>query len=442
MSSNQSNNCADAVFFFDRGTLQQQMLLVEFEAALDGVVTMPDCAGRTVDATFVRIRPGLRIEGAVFFRIDFDADGVADPRWNLPLEQLYQSGAVGPDMGQGPVRICCRSRCSLAWYRAELWDPDFSRSTHELVQLARAVRENRLGLGFSSEPGVADGAIRAHFDAEERAQMRSELDEKYRAQAARVIRDQKLAFEALQSRQKEEVGRLRKQHRDEVEDLEQQLDSHQEALQQEMTSNQQLKEKLRQQAVEIKRLNAELEAHLESIEVLESEGSPATRERMRLEAQAAVQTELSTALEALNMREMELAYAREHRERLEARLRTLEQSQVRAAMEVEAGLLPALRDKGIALMAYQPGAGHFSLEPEEVAEYLQDPTRVAAARCGLSVQRYQQWLDHHEDPCCQAQIGDSVCAMPVPRVDVPAQFDVGFSDRCLAHQSTPIAKLA
>src|SRR5699024_12182922 len=67
---------------------------------------------------------------------------------------------------------------------------------------------------------------------------------------------------------------------------------------------------------------------------------------------------------------------------------------------------------------------------EDVFEYMENPVRFAAAKCQVSESHYRAWLKHYHNPCCQvADEKGEACGKRVLRVDVPAQFQPGVSDR-------------
>ncbi|MEE4464799.1 chromosome partitioning protein ParA, partial [Azotobacter chroococcum] len=89
----------EAVMFFNEHGVCREMLLPEFEAVLDGVVGLPDLADQQVRLAYVLISPRLAVRAAVFFHLDFDEDGAADPNWNIPLRQLSERAGPGADLG-------------------------------------------------------------------------------------------------------------------------------------------------------------------------------------------------------------------------------------------------------------------------------------------------------------------------------------------------------
>ena len=136
----------DAVLFVDQNKVVKEMLLTEFEAVLDGVVGEPEFADSAAHAVYLKINRRLDIIGAVFFIIHFDAKGNADRRWNIPLSQMVETAAFGPELNGVQLRIACRSQCQIPWQQQDLWEPDLSVGSNTLKMLSVSVQANRLGL--------------------------------------------------------------------------------------------------------------------------------------------------------------------------------------------------------------------------------------------------------------------------------------------------------
>lgn len=143
----------EAVFFFnDQGDVCKEMLYTEFEAVLDGVVGMDDFANQNRKAAFIVINSQLLATAVVYFVIQFDKNGMAPRNWNIPLRHLADTAGTGPDMGAGPIRLACRSQCSVSWHTSSMWDPDMSPQNNTFVKIRNAVTNNRLCLSQSSSP--------------------------------------------------------------------------------------------------------------------------------------------------------------------------------------------------------------------------------------------------------------------------------------------------
>src|SRR5690625_4295144 len=111
----------EAVFLFSGDAIDREMLYPEFEAILDGFVPMPENAGGTAKAVYVRIDGELRITAAVFFLLNFDPSGRADPHSNVRVVQLLAMDTRGQEMGAGRITLVCCAACLIGWSLQSLW---------------------------------------------------------------------------------------------------------------------------------------------------------------------------------------------------------------------------------------------------------------------------------------------------------------------------------
>ncbi|MFZ5603428.1 MAG: hypothetical protein ACOY7J_13320, partial [Pseudomonadota bacterium] len=154
-----SSGSNEAVLFFEEGQVSKEMTWSEFEAILDGVVGINDFAGEKRLAAFVTVTGRLKVTGVALFTITFDKQGFADKSWNLPLRHLVDTGGAGPDLGAGPIKLACKSQCSVAWHAGMLWDPDLSPRTNTFVRIRDAIADNKLHLPVHAEVEVAPVSV-------------------------------------------------------------------------------------------------------------------------------------------------------------------------------------------------------------------------------------------------------------------------------------------
>lgn len=145
----------EAVMFFSEQGISREMLYPEFEALLDGLVAAPECADETIEAVFLQINHRLHVRAAVFFLLDFDADGYVNRLWNMPLRNLAEKAERGPDMGGGPIRLACLGFCARSGYRASLWKPGQRAGKSDLAWLKHVVTRNSLGILGEDEETMA-----------------------------------------------------------------------------------------------------------------------------------------------------------------------------------------------------------------------------------------------------------------------------------------------
>ena len=134
----------------------------------DGLVAAPDFADETVEAVFLQINPRLHVRAAVFFTLDFDLDGYVNRLWNMPLRQLAERAARGPDMGGGPIRLVCQGFCQEKQYLVDLWKPRQRGGKADFAWIKQAVTRNSLGiLGEDEESNAVLAPERLQVVAED-----------------------------------------------------------------------------------------------------------------------------------------------------------------------------------------------------------------------------------------------------------------------------------
>ena len=210
----------EAVLFFNDGGVCKEMLYPEFEAVLDGMVSMPEFADQQMRVVYVLINTRLQIRAAVFFFLDFNEDGSADSGWNIPLRNLAERTGRGPDLGAGPIRLACRSQCPVSWYQMHLWDPELTQSQNHLVMLRGRIKRNQLGLLVEEDTPqavpaerlqmVAEDAWYAADSATQTSIRRAEkLEQEQRLKAAQLIKQQRLRIASLEQQREADISRLR-----------------------------------------------------------------------------------------------------------------------------------------------------------------------------------------------------------------------------------------
>ena len=434
----------EAVLFFNDAGICKEMLYPEFEAVLDGLVSMPEFADQQMRAVYVLVNARLQIRAAVFFYLDFNEDGSADDGWNIPLRNLAERTGRGPDLGAGPIRLACRSQCPVSWHQMHLWDPELTRERNHLLMLRDRIRRNQLGLLVEEDlpPAVSPEHLQVVAEdtwyAPEAAKVRRDekLEQEQRLKAAQLIKQQRLRIANLERQREMELGKLR--------DLAAQQQAR---LQQE---NAALRHELLEQEQAMARLRAELAAQAEGFQGKREEMGRQLRElehNSRLEAEAAraqfeheTQAQVAAAVaeyqEQIAIRDVELAYRNDLDNQLQDEIDQLRQ-QCRS-LEENSGerLLQRLVGLGVQFVVYHPGAGHLTIAPQDLARYQQDPPGYAAAKCGVADEQYRQWVQHYQQPSCVAALSSGErCNMPLDKVDSPGRFVIGVSNCCARHRS-------
>ncbi|MFW5823422.1 MAG: DNA repair protein [Marinobacter sp.] len=407
-----------AVFLMDGVEVARQMRATEFDAFLDGYVGLSDLADTDVRAVFLELDEDLLVRSLVFFRIYFDEEGRADSHWNIPVETLARKGSAGPDMGAGPIRLVCRSRCPEQRYRSDLWDPDMTPGSNHFQSIRKAVEANHLK--YKRKPVSRDddipvlrtalGKPDADVAAREAAAQRNRL--------AHIIREQRLRIKTLQGAHQESLAAVQREHR-----LERQAWQEEKAELERRTERTRLdSDKLRKRLERRDQQVKELREQLEEVRVMVS-AAPAGLEE-------AAQAEVVLLREQLERKQREL----DSQSRL---IRDLEKAVTEARNKApdEGSLIRQLQDQKVFLVSYHAGVGHLTLPFEGLRRYFDNPTGYAAEKCGISEPAYRRWLEHYENPVCRApgRKDGEICGRPVMRISQPADFEPGVHDRCDKH---------
>lgn len=402
-----------AVFFIEGNEVARQMRASEFGAFLDGYVGLSDLAETDVKAVLVDLGNDLLVRALVFFRIWFDEEGRADSSWNMPIEELAASGAKGPEMGGGAIRLVCRSQCPEPQYASELWDPDMTPGNNHFQVIRKAVNANTLKFRrVQPEEDENIPVLRARQDD-------STLDEETRVGAdrsrlAQLIREQRLRIKTLQSVHRDMLSEVQREHRHEIKALRNETADIELKYERQRLSNEQLKYRLAER----------------NQQYLTLQEQTATGGIKKERDDANVNAELVLLREQLDRKQLEL-------ERRDEIIGLLEQEahEFRHREPPENSVMGYLKGQSVFLVAFHPGVGHLTLPYHDIETYFRNPTGYAAERCGLNEPSYLQWLEHYENPACQHALGNGKpCGEPLMRISQPGEFRPGNDDRCENHQ--------
>ena len=434
----------EAVLFFNDAGVCKEMLYPEFEAVLDGMVSMPEFADQQMRAAYVLVSSRLQIRAAVFFYLDFNEDGSADDGWNIPLRTLAERTGRGPDLGAGPIRLACRSQCPVSWHQMHLWDPELSRERNHLLMLRDRIRRNQLGLLIDDDLPPAVSPEHLQVVAEEtwyaadaaKAARDEKLQQEQRLKAAQLIKQQRLRISNLERQREVELGKLREIAAQQQARLQQEnAELRRELLEQEQTITR-LRAELAAQAADFQSKREEMSRQLRELEQngrLEAEAARAQFER---ETQAQVAAAVAEYQEQISIRDVELAYRNDLDSQLQEEIEQLRQQCQTLASNSGERVLERLSGLGMQFVAYHPGAGHLTIALPDLARYQQDPQGYAALKCGVSDEQYRQWVQHYQQPSCVAVLSNGErCDMPLDRVDSPSRFVIGLSNCCARHRT-------
>ena len=285
MSSRKSKELFEAICFFGKKSIVKEMRYSEFEAVLDGVVGITELANREVNAAYIKITSSLKIHSVVTFQIEFNANGFADEDWNIPLRHLAENAGPGPDLGAGPIRLACRSQCSVSWYQRELWEPNQKEINH-LQLLSEAVQRNKLGLiveedemsSTASLPPVIQQQVSVEDvplmsdtvevpTLQEQSFDQTAVNQKLENQAAEfqkkvdlLISRQKQTIQGLEEKYKDEIDQVKRAMRNEAQSYRHRAQE----LEQQANQNRVLLEKLQSRNAKLEREHIQLQEQTES----------------------------------------------------------------------------------------------------------------------------------------------------------------------------------
>lgn len=448
-----------AILFFNDGEVVKEMLYPEFEAILDQVVGVSDFENMKVPAAYVRINASLKVTHVVLFLLDFDQRGYADKSWNIPLAHLADNAGKGPDLGAGPIKLSCRSQCSVSWHQRSMWDPDAHSGNTTLKNIASAAKRNRLGLTVlddsqqqelnpaakeragQSNRNVAAGTSSSvapvdikSMEKEISDRLSKKFQEELKSRINAMYEEHKLRVATMKSEAQDHIEKLQALYRSETEKAKAALETTKHLFAEEKHKNLQLKKTQEQQANELKVVREKFQHQLQQSKEVSQESLLELEQKYELETKAkidAVKTELK---EMLDMREVELFYRDEQVGRLNAEIAELRQEKQNLLDSSGDRVLRRLVESGITFVAYQPGIDHLTVPLSDISVYLESPVDYVAGKCSVDRDRYKQWISHFELPVCSYKdpLG-AICGEALPKVEKPGRFIAGESDRCAKH---------
>ena len=445
----------DAVLFVDQNKVIKEMLLTEFEAVLDGVVGEPEFADTNAHAVYLKINRRLEIVGAVFFIINFDKKGGADKRWNIPLAQMVETAAFGPELNGIQLRIACRSQCQIPWHQQDLWEPDLSVGSNTLKILSASIQANRLGLLVDHTPEqtpvLSDtGSGLSSTQSNQRSKpvdtgvvIEKEKREQERYNMAQNIKKQRVYIASLKSLHEQEMEGQRKLYSKDREMF--------------LLANKKLQEQI--EALELKYCDAvidienkqlsfdkqcaEYEQRLERMMDQRGIDHRSLRVQFNKDFQAKLIEQTSEIESKLEMREVEVYYREEQINRLKSEILELKAYAKQLESQSVAAEISSLVENGVYFVVSQPGVGPLSIEAEDLIRFNSEPNRYIAERLGVSIETYEAWLAHIKLPLCRGRSsGENSkenCGEHLEAVTTPQEFVHGISDYCAAHQQGGLA---
>jgi hypothetical protein len=487
----------DAVFFLNADKVIREMMMTEFDALLDGIVQAPEFKGKKLKAVYLQITDQLKIKSMVFFLIGFDAEGNVNKDWNLPLNQLLQSAARGPDLGLGVTRLVNKKQCTTPWHQQSLWDPE-----PELFQkLVIQVNQNRLGIVVNEDiffddvplitptaspaakapptldvptvtaaadipvatliptakpasshdiptavPPVAKAKAKPEAQAETdegissaemeamKAAFKIKLD-KMQAERDAAIEKQREIAASLKEQAKEHVESLVKDFHQDIAQKEQQIASLRAQIEHEQKRYAELKEQQVEQAAEYQHEREDLLEQLEAGQDVESTKIEALKTAFTKELAARVEAETAKVNDQLAIREVELFYRDEQMAIFKDEVQRLKAEKQSLLTDSGKRILKSMEDNGVTFVAFHVGVGHITIAIDDVGRYIDDRTAYLAERCGITEPLFKAWQAHFNEPKCTfVDAAGTCCAKAISRVEWAASFEEHVSDRCDQHK--------
>jgi hypothetical protein len=426
---------SEAVLFYCGKGISKSMLYADFEAILDGMVGVPEFAGKEMRGAYCLVNGRLRAKAMVLFLIDFDADGMADTTWNVPLRHLAEHGGPGPDMGAGPIRLACRSQCPVAWHQDQLWDPVMKPGANDFVAARDLLRGRGSKMGLEVDDDLPPPTAVPTLSGEDVPTVRPadgarhRKDEDERVRLARTIKELRLRIHTLETGQKEELAQLRYAQQQKEEILSAQLEKVLMQFKTLKSQNAALREQNSSLKAQVESLNRSLEEHAGRNA---EQGSEVERlaEQYKLSLEQRLEEERARLADEIHSREMDVLNRDDLVNQLRAEISELKRDQMKVAHSGGQKILDKLENLGLSFIAFHPGAGHVSVAADQIADYMDNPVAFAARKCLVTEDHYRAWLAHYENPVCQVSVGpdQACCGKRVIRVDVPNQFKPGVSD--------------
>lgn len=451
-----SNSPADqleAVFLFKDDQVARELLYPEFEAILDGFIPVPDFISASAKAVYVQINNELRIVGAVFFLLGFDAKGMVDRRWNVPLQQLLASASLGPDLGAGPIRLACYSQCPVEWHQKNLWDPQMRPGNNSFSLMLKALKANRLGLvakvAPKDTPVDADaGVVRSAIETErEQLALQQKFREHYakemRDKMAMLVKEQRLSMATLVHQNETKIHAIQHEHQQRLLAYQEKLRELEKAKKELEERNRHLKENFDVQANKIEGMREYFAHKIKAVQQDENNQLQELEQNFALELDVKIQAATAEMREMLDMREVELFYRHQNESALKEEIVNLKRENQALMKNGSDQLLGRLAKAGVNFVSFQPGVGQFNIPVDDLSLYLDNPQSYAAEKSGVDESLYLAWLEHHHSPRCNAlDHHGQVCGKPVTSVESPLEFHRGESDRCEHHQAVSYPRLA
>jgi hypothetical protein len=339
----------------------------------------------------------------------------------MPLQHLADNAAKGPNMGSGAVNLACFSQCPIDDQKDSLWDPEMQASNNDFIVIKKCIQNNNLGLVFNVD----------HKKEDEQSKSANEE----RKRTAMIIKEQRLRQKLLSGKAEQDLRQLTLDHQESIYKYQKQCDELQQVLKHEKEQRILLEEKTKGQQEKIAGMREYFESKLKKYEQKEAAWSEQQEQYSESNLQVEMDRVSKQYAAELEARDVELIHRRDKETQLQreiVKLKTEKQDLAESSRDI---LFHQLDDAGINFVTYHPGAGHLTIEADEIDAFLSNNMAYVATKCGVSESHYRAWLNHYYSPTCESQLEDgSFCDKSLVRLENPSQFIVGESSCCSEHR--------
>lgn len=159
MDWRQRNLMAEAIHLFEGEQVIVELRFDDFRAKLLNGEPIAPFKSETVRCAYAAIGSGLTVEAICLFLIEFDAQGMGQADWNLPVRELAHGSGTGPDLGAGPIHLAGRGQCSVPWHNLRLWMPREPNLEGICQHIQSTVTRNSLGFRAVRPQKMTDLAL-------------------------------------------------------------------------------------------------------------------------------------------------------------------------------------------------------------------------------------------------------------------------------------------
>ena len=261
------------------------------------------------------------------------------------------------------------------------------------------------------------------------------IESEQRNKIAKLIKAQRLHITTLDKKREEQVAKIKYGFYQEKETLEGDIKQLRQQIESLHKQNMAVREQCEAQRAQIDAIGGVADAKISEAQAHEKIELEALTQKYENILEERVNEESAKLKEEIQLRDMELMYRHEVTKQLREELTLLRKDKIRLVNSGADNFLERLENLGISFIAFHPGAGHISIPLADMADYMEDAVFYAARKCLVTKEQYQIWINHYDNPVCNAQFSaDECCGARVVRIDVPSEYTPGETDRCEKHK--------